>query len=109
MNANQSVRVVYYPSSGRQYNAEELGEIFSKYAVGDALEVALRQILQQRFASAAIDVANTKATDREASHAAGRIQEILDLQTELYSYFGVAIDAAGEMKPKPKTRRARAT
>lgn len=101
------VRVVYFPASGKVYSPEELKEIFSRYAVGDALEVALRQIFQQRFASAAIDAAQVAISERAAAHAAGRIQEVLDFREELYSYFGVSVDASGEAKPKAP-RRARA-
>lgn len=99
-------RVVYLPNPGRIYSPEELKEIFSKYSVGDVLEVALRQIFSQRFASAAIDAAQVNIPDRAAAHAAGRIQEVLDMRDELYSYFGVAVEATGEVKPKAM-RKAR--
>jgi hypothetical protein len=93
-------KVVYLPNPGRVYSPAELKEIFSKYSVGDVLEVALRQIFSQRFASAAIDAAQVNITERAAAHAAGRIQEVLDMRDELYSYFGVATEPTGEPKPK---------
>jgi hypothetical protein len=104
MNERQPVRIVYLPNPGRVFSPEELKEIFSKYAIGDVLELALRQIFSQRFASAAIDAAQINIPDRAAAHAAGRIQEVLDMRDELYSYFGVAVEATGDVKPRPMKR-----
>lgn len=104
---SSGARIVYFPAAEKVYSPEELKEIFSRYAVGDTLEVALRQIFQQRFASAAIDAATVNLTERAAGHAAGRIQEVLDFRDELYSYFGVAMEPAGTIKPKAVKRPSR--
>jgi hypothetical protein len=79
-------QIVYYPAPQKIYAPEEVREVFAPLAPGDPLAVVLRQILQQRLANAMVDAATVKATEREAGHAGGRIQELMDLSSELFGY-----------------------
>lgn len=103
---NEPTRVVYYPSPGKVFSPAELRDIFSRFSVNDPIILALRQIFQARFASAALDAATPNLTERAAGHAGGRIAEITDFRNELLQYLESDVpDGAEQMPPKrPKSR-----
>jgi hypothetical protein len=101
---SEQTRVVYYPAPEKIYTNEELGEIFARFSVHDPILVALRQVFQARFASAALDAANPRLTEREAGHAGGRIQEIADFREEILGYLGTS-QAETEEGKLPRTRK----
>lgn len=102
---NEATRVVYYPSPGKVFSSAELMEIFSRFSPGDEVILALRQIFQARFASAALDAAAPNMTERAAGHAGGRIQEITDFRNELLQYIGGELrDDGNHSLPKRQTR-----
>jgi hypothetical protein len=89
---SEPVKIVYYPDPGKVYTREDLMEVFSRYGSSDPLVAALRQICQARFAQAAVDSADASLTERQAGHAAGRIQEITDLRDELLGYLNTTAE-----------------
>lgn len=96
---NEITRVVYYPSPGKVFTREELIEIFSRFSVNDSVILALRQIFQARFASAALDAATPNLTERAAGHAGGRISEITDFRNELLEYLQSDVKEGEEQSP----------
>lgn len=84
--SGDGVRVVYYPKPEKIYSVEEMREVFAPISGQDPLGCVLRQILQQRLANATVDAAAVQATEREAGHAAGRIQELMDLTSEIFGF-----------------------
>lgn len=72
-----AIKVVYYPRSEGHLNPEELKKVFARIGGNDPLWQALMQLMQQRLANA------TVAAAQRDENAAGRIEELLDLQLEL--------------------------
>jgi len=85
---SEPIRIVYFPAPGKIFTPEEMTEIFSAFSPKDPVILALRQIFQARFASAAMDAAAPNLSERSAGHAGGRIQEITDFRNELLGYLG---------------------
>jgi hypothetical protein len=103
---SEPTKVVYYPAPEKVYTREDLADIFTRFSVHDPIMLALRQVFQARFASAALDAANAKLTEREAGHAGGRIQEIADFREEILGYMGTS-QAQTEEGSLLKARRRR--
>lgn len=99
------VRIVHLSREEKVYSPEELRDIFSRFAMGDPVAVALRQIVQQRFVQAATDASEVNLSERAAGHAGGRVQEITDFHNELLGYFGLAETPVGEAKPAPRKKK----
>lgn len=87
---SEPTKIVYLAAPEKILSEGQLRETFAQYSSGDAIIVAFRQILQQRFAQAAIDAADAKLSEREAGHAGGRIQELTELTTEFTGYLQAA-------------------
>lgn len=98
---SEPARIVYLAAPERQLTETQLREVFGRFAARDDIILALRQILQQRFAQAAIDAADATLTERAAGHAGGRIQELSEITTEISGY----LQGAGEdRKPRNSAR-----
>lgn len=72
-----AAKVVYYPVTAGHLSPEDLLAQFEKLGRNDPIWQAFMQILQRRLANATV-----AAVDREPN-AAGRIEELLDIQREL--------------------------
>ena len=73
-------RIIYYPAPSRPMTPEELTAEFAKLGRNDPLWLAIMQLLQARLANAIVAAANSEAT------AAGRLDELLNLQQEFAAY-----------------------
>jgi hypothetical protein len=83
---------------------DEIQEAFSRVGRDDALARSLRWILQQRLANAVIASTEAKLTDREAGIAAGRIEEIMDLQAQISELIeqSVSLRSRGSLPKSPR-------
>lgn len=96
-------KIVYY-TADKVYRPEEIAEVFAQFGPKDPIMLVLRQILLERQARASVDASSPNLTERGAGHAGGRIQEIIDLHTEILNY----LPERDEVQPL-KTRRRQST
>lgn len=72
--------LVYYPAPSQPLTPAELEEVFSRLGRNDAIWHALMQLLQERLVNATVAAANGEP------EAAGRLQEILGLQQQIFAF-----------------------